>query len=112
MSSGLRAVANTRQPRAFISRAEASPMPEEQPVMRIERSGQELARAARIALLRRRLLGRHGLLLDGFQSSQKDIADDLLGLVVALAVGVEGRIPMDDGAAGSRSSGSTQSLAE
>jgi hypothetical protein len=29
--------ANTRQPRAFISRAEARPMPEEQPVMRIER---------------------------------------------------------------------------
>ena len=39
MSSGLRAVANTRQPRAFISRADARPMPEEQPVMRIERWG-------------------------------------------------------------------------
>ena len=39
MSSGLRAVANTRQPRAFISRADASPMPDEQPVMRIERWG-------------------------------------------------------------------------
>jgi hypothetical protein len=31
-------VANTRQPRAFISRADAKPMPDEQPVMRIERS--------------------------------------------------------------------------
>ncbi len=38
MSSGLRAVAKTRQPRAFISRAEASPMPDEQPVMRTLRS--------------------------------------------------------------------------
>jgi hypothetical protein len=37
ISCSLRAVANTRQPRAFISRAEARPMPEEQPVMRIER---------------------------------------------------------------------------
>ena len=27
-------MANTRQPRAFISRAEARPMPDEQPVMR------------------------------------------------------------------------------
>jgi hypothetical protein len=33
----LRAVANTRQPRAFISRAEAKPMPDEQPVMRMLR---------------------------------------------------------------------------
>jgi hypothetical protein len=31
-------VAKTRQPRDFISRAEAKPMPEEQPVMRTERS--------------------------------------------------------------------------
>jgi hypothetical protein len=38
MSSGFRAVANTRQPRAFISRADAKPMPEEQPVMRMVRS--------------------------------------------------------------------------
>jgi hypothetical protein len=36
MSCGFRAVANTRQPRAFISRAEARPMPDEQPVMRID----------------------------------------------------------------------------
>jgi hypothetical protein len=36
-SSGLRAVANTRQPRACMVLAEARPMPEEQPVMRTER---------------------------------------------------------------------------
>ena len=41
MSSGFRAVANTRQPRAFISRAEASPIPEEQPVMRTLRDAAE-----------------------------------------------------------------------
>jgi hypothetical protein len=33
----LRAVAKTRQPRFFISRAEASPIPDEQPVMRMLR---------------------------------------------------------------------------
>ena len=38
MSSGFRAVAKTRQPRAFKVRAEQSPMPEEQPVMRTLRS--------------------------------------------------------------------------
>ena len=39
MSSALRAVANTRQPRAFRVSAAQSPMPDEQPVMRIDRSG-------------------------------------------------------------------------
>jgi hypothetical protein len=38
MSWGLRAVVNTRQPRDFISRADASPMPDEHPVMRTDRS--------------------------------------------------------------------------
>jgi hypothetical protein len=37
MSSGFRAVANTRQPRAFKTRAEAKPIPDEQPVMSTER---------------------------------------------------------------------------
>ena len=35
ISSGFRAVANTRQPRAFICAAQ-SPMPDEQPVMRMD----------------------------------------------------------------------------
>ena len=39
MSSALRAVANTRQPRAFRVSAAQSPMPDEQPVMRIDRLG-------------------------------------------------------------------------
>ena len=36
MSSGFRAVANTRQPRAFSVSAAQSPMPDEQPVMRMD----------------------------------------------------------------------------
>jgi len=35
---GLSRRANTRQPRAFSSRAEAKPIPEEQPVIKMERS--------------------------------------------------------------------------
>jgi hypothetical protein len=38
MSSGFRAVAKTRQPRAFRVVAAQSPMPEEQPVVMIDRS--------------------------------------------------------------------------
>jgi hypothetical protein len=38
MSSGFRAVANTRQPRACMVRAALAPMPDEQPVMRTLRS--------------------------------------------------------------------------
>ena len=37
MSFGVRAVAKTRQPRSRSARAEASPMPDEQPVIKIVR---------------------------------------------------------------------------
>src|SRR4051794_400311 len=104
MSSAFRAVAKTFQPRAFSVCAAQSPIPDEQPVMRTDRSlmlmpcnssfsGSCLVLVAGFAAFR-----RQSLLLDALEARHEDVADRLFRLLIAHAIGVEGCLPKDVGA--------------